>query len=57
MKIGMVKSLPLEAFSNTGSDKKDFEIGPVREENESFMEFLKKGSGRMKNDPLIQALI
>lgn len=48
MKIGMINSLPLEAFSNTGSDEKGFKIGPVREENESFMEFLKKGSGRMK---------
>ena len=56
MKIGMIKSLPLEAFSNVGSDK-GFKIGPVRKEGESFMDFLKKGSGRIKNDPLIRSLV
>ncbi|MCM1246735.1 MAG: hypothetical protein NC293_13940 [Roseburia sp.] len=62
MKIKKAKSLSLEKFSELddiygGFDGEKTKNHQIREEGESFMDFMKKGSKKIKNDPVIKKIL
>lgn len=62
MKIEEAKELSLEKFSMLddvygGFDVESSKNHPIREDGESFMEFAKKGSEKLKNDPVIKKIL
>ena len=62
MKIKEAKGLSLEEFSKLDETYGGFDVEssrnhPVREEGESFMQFIKKGSKKIKNDPVIKKIL
>lgn len=62
MKIEEAKSLSLEEFSKLediygGFDTESSKNQPIRKKGESFMEFAKKGSEKIKNDPVIKKIL
>lgn len=62
MKISEAKNLTKEEFEKLdeaygGFEKENTRNHPVREENESFMEFIKKGSDKIKSDPAVKKIL
>ena len=62
MKIAEAKSLTPEEFEKLDTAYSGFEAEstknhPVREDGESFMEFIKKGSEKIKSDPTVKKIL
>lgn len=62
MKISEAKSLTPEEFAEldaaySGFEKENTKNHPVRDEGETFMEFLKKGSEKIKSDPTVKKIL
>ena len=62
MKIAEAKSLSFEEFKKLSSDYGGFEMEntknhPLRSNGESFMDFIKKGSRKIKTDPAIRKIL
>lgn len=62
MKISEAKRLTPEEFAKLDAAYGGFEAEntknhPVRDENESFMEFIKKGSEKIKSDPTVKKIL
>lgn len=62
MKIAEAKDLTLEEFAKLDAAYSGFEAEntknhPLRDEDESFMEFIKKGSEKIKSDPTVKKIL
>lgn len=62
MKISQAKELSYEEFAKLdddygGFEKENTKNHPVRDEGETFMEFIKKGSEKIKTDPAIKKIL
>lgn len=62
MKISKAKSLTPEEFAKLDAAYSGFEAEntknhPVRDEGETFMEFIQKGSEKIKSDPTIKKIL
>lgn len=62
VKILEAKTMSLEEFSQLddmydGFDAESSKNHPIRDDGESFMDFMKKGSKRIKNDPIIKKIL
>lgn len=62
MKIADAKRMSLEEFSELddlygGFDAERTKNHPIRVEGESFMDFMKKGSKKIKNNPVIKKIL
>ncbi len=62
MKIEEAKNLSFEEFSELddaygGFTAENSKNHPLRNEDESFMEFVKKGSEKIKNNPAIRKIL
>lgn len=62
MKISEAKELTLEEFSELDEAYSGFEAEktknhPLRDEDESFMEFIQKGSEKIKSDPMVKKIL
>lgn len=62
MKIAEAKDLTLEEFAKLDATYSGFEAEntknhPLRDEDESFMEFIKKGSEKIKSDPTVKKIL
>lgn len=62
VKISEAKNMSLEEFSALdelygGFDAEKTKNHPIREKEESFMDFMKKGSKKIKDDPIIKSIL
>lgn len=62
MKVSEAKLLTLEEFSKLddefgGFDSESSKNHPIRKEGEGFMDFMKKGSKKIKNDPVVKKIL
>lgn len=62
MKIAEARGLTFEEFAKLDDEYGGFEMEstknhPLRDEGESFMEFIKKGSEKIKFDPVIKEIL
>lgn len=62
MKISEAKELTLKEFSVLDEAYSGFEAEttknhPVRDEGETFMEFIEKGSEKIKHDPAVKKIL
>lgn len=62
MRITEAKGLSLEDFEMLDDDYSGFDAEstknhPIRDEEETFMQFIKKGSEKVKLDPAVQKIL
>ena len=62
MKIAEAKKLSPEKFAELDEAYSGFEMEntknhPIRDEGESFMDFIKKGSEKIKTDPTVKKIL